>query len=455
MPTASGSPSAAITRPRAKPAIASSLGSDEPAATAASFAAVASAPSRSPWASRTSTDRSRKGAESTFSSPIAFSRRCRTAAAIAVSPRARYSDASAWVDSGSSSNPARSCSASSMRPWVDPELGELGGRVDAPRPQVGCLHRLQSLGEHPVGHLPVARGDEHLRAAGVAEPKHRDVVVRGDPSLDGLPPLLDALPIGGELARGDTDADHVPDHLEARHLAAGRGRERLVHLRHPRHNVAGRDLRVAEPNERRGLEVAVAEPPRRRDGFERVRSHLGGAIGSLGTGERQPALLRNTSCVPHHPLGPRVPARAHRRVPVGGRELAGEPERIRDRRTELARLAVGGVRALHVRDRPLGVLEPPERAAESLLGPGRRPLAQRTFEHRPRPRPVAGGKSLLSGEERIGRSVDRHDPDDGTKVALARTSVARRRIAAGWGGGASAMVRRPSGARRSCTPSAP
>ena len=60
------------------------------------------------------------------------------------------------------------------------------------------------------------------------------MVVRGDPPLDGLPPLLDALPVGGELARGDADADHVADHLEARDLAAGRGRQRLVHLRHAR-----------------------------------------------------------------------------------------------------------------------------------------------------------------------------------------------------------------------------
>ncbi len=37
------------------------------------------------------------------------------------------------------------------------ELGELSRRVYAARSQVGCLHGPQTLGEHPVGHLPIAR----------------------------------------------------------------------------------------------------------------------------------------------------------------------------------------------------------------------------------------------------------------------------------------------------------
>ena len=104
--------------------------------------------------------------------------------------------------------------------------------MDAPTLEVRVLHRLQTLGQHPVGHLPLARRDEHLRAARVAETEDGHVVVRGDPPLDGLPPLLDALPVGRELTCGDPDADHVADRLQPAHLPAGRRCEGLVDHRH-------------------------------------------------------------------------------------------------------------------------------------------------------------------------------------------------------------------------------
>lgn len=232
--------------------------------------------------------------------PIALSRRCRTAAAIAVSPRDWYSEASAWVDSGSSSKPTRSCSASPSRPCVTRSSASFAaGCTHRARRLAACIAR-KPLGQHPVGHLPLSRRDEHLRAAGVAEAEHRHVVVRGDPPLDRLPPLLDALPVGGELARRYPGAYHVADSLEGLHLTAGRSRERLVDLGHP-----GRDV------PRRAASIARVRVPR----------DLGRSLRPLGPGERQPCALGHVARVPQQTICPRAPSRANGRVTVRSREL--------------------------------------------------------------------------------------------------------------------------------------
>ena len=403
---AAGSPSAAH-HPTAREAAPSprAWGATTGAATASSLAAVASAPSMSSWASWTSTEQVQEGGgehvvvADRVQPAMQDGRRHRGLASRQVERGQRVGRLRELLE------PGEELFGLLEPPLRHPELGELGGRVDAPRPEVRVLHRLQTLGEHPVGHLPLARSDEHLRAARVAEPEHRHVVVRGDPPLDGLPPLLDALPVRGELARGDPDADHVADDLQARDLAAGRRRERLVHLRHARHDVAGRDLRVAEPDERRRLEIRVIEPSRRLERHRRVRCHLPGAS------ERSARVSDSQPCSGTSPASRSRPSAA-RTIPRSPRRSRRRPRTrgtARARSTAAARvsgLAVGGVRTLHVRDRALGVpnhqrARPSPSCAVGLASAFR---AQPRTPHEPLPTPHVSG---LSRHGRSGRARPR------------------------------------------------
>ena len=294
------------------------------------------------------------------------------------------------------------------------ELGELGGGMNAPSLHVGRLHRAKPLGQQTVSHLPLPRGDEHLGAACVAEPEHGDVVVRRHPRLDRGAPLLDALPVRRQLAGRDPDADDVPDRFQTPNLAAERGGERLVDLGHARLDRAGCDVGVAVPDQGRGLQIGVVEAPGHVERLCGVAIHLSRRGATLGSGQGEPALFGHVAGVTEQALGAGQPSSAHRGVAVRRAELPGEPERARGRLPHVGSLAEPGVRALHLRDRAVRIMQPPQRQTESLVRVCRRRELDRLLEGVSRSRPVAGCKCLQSGLEVVGPCADGH-PVDGVR----------------------------------------
>lgn len=220
--------------------------------------------------------------------------------------------------------------------------------MDAASLHVGRLHRAEALRQQPVGHLPLARGDEHLGAAGIAEPQHGDVVVRGNPALNRGAPLFDALPVGRQLAGRDPDADDVADRLQAPNLSAGRGGECLVHLGHADLDRAGRNVGVPVPDQRGGLEVGVTEAPSHLERRLGEAAHVLRRGGSLGAGERKPSLFGHLAGVAEQPLRSREPPAAHGVEAVRGTELPGEPERAGRGATGIRLFSIGRVRAFHL-----------------------------------------------------------------------------------------------------------
>ncbi len=289
-----------------------------------------------------------------------------------------------------------------------PQLRELRHGMGVDRGLRGA-GRLDGPRELRLGLLPAAEAHEHRAVVGPAQ----DVQVgRADAAVEAVrraDPLRGALELRDEGADGDRLAARVDGGLRAA-LAAERAGHGLVEQRDALGDVAERDPVGAELAHRAQLQVDVAVLPR---GGERLpREHLGapriaGLAGHRRPAERDPAAQRREALVLDEPRGPVHPALRRRDVPEARPVARDEPERDERGLHRLAAAAVRRVRALAQLERPVGVLQPPQRRAETRERLGGLPLGQRGLEAVASPRPLACREGLA---RRGQRSVGRHGP---------------------------------------------
>ena len=220
--------------------------------------------------------------------------------------------------------------------------------------------------------------------------------------------MLDPPPVRRQLARRDADADDVSDSLEPSDLAAGRGRERLVYLRHARLDGPGRDVGVTVANQSGGFEICVAEAPGDVERRLRVSMHVLWRGRALRASQGEPAPFRDVAGIAEKPIGASQPPAAHGFVAVSGTEFPGEPERTRRCMSGVRSIAEAGIRMLHVRDGAVGIVKPPQGQTQSLVRVCRRCALDRLLERGPSGLPVARCECLPSDLEVVRPCTDVH-----------------------------------------------
>ena len=263
----------------------------------------------------------------------------------------------------------------------EPQLRELrhGVGVDGRLRRAG---RLDGRRELRVGLLPAAEAHEHRAVVRPAQ----DVQMGGaDPAVEavrGADPLRSALELGGDGADGDRLAARVDGGLRSAALAAERPRHRLVEQRDALGDLAERDELGTELAHRAQLKVGVAVLSR---GVDRLpRQHLGAPrvarlAGHRRPAERDPSAQRREARLLDEPRGPVHPALCGRDVPETRAVARDQSERDERRLHRLVATPVRRIRALAQLERPVGLLQPPERGAE----PGERVGGRRVASCRP------------------------------------------------------------------------
>ena len=358
-------------------------------------------------ASRTSTDRVRKSGR-------ARSGRRSRPSAVAAGPRRPSPSLPREVERGQRvvTPAAPRTRRGAARPRSGPArcgLGELaaGGLIGAG----GCrLHGLQSLASIRSA-ISSCRGDEHLRAAGVAEPEHAtwlcEVSIPRPPAPTGrcvpvatsshaaMPMQITSRPPPGWRPR------HPSRPSGPRPPSPSRTRRRRWQPPRPSRTSAAAS-RSGSPNRARGL-----------DGLDACRpSRLGGSDRSARVSESQPCsgTSPRLATAPRLCVHPALTARSRRR-PASSR---GRARAHCDGRPELTHGAVSNVGAFHVRDRALGVLESTQRSAKALLRRVRSFRRSAPLERRPRDA-QSPTRALLPRRRADGRRRRSTCPNDAMK----------------------------------------
>ena len=402
------SPAATRTRPSARSPRACRSGAARRSPSSARRCARAPASSRSPCSISAATSSSTSAVAPTVSSPSAR-RRLRSSVVAAPATRrgrAGPTRARGWRPGAPRGRRAaarrrRPCPAPAAAPRAAHGVGVDGGLRRA--------GRLDGRRELRVGLLPAAEAHEHRAVVRPAQ----DVQMGGaDPAVEpirGADPLRGALELGGDGADGDRLAARVDGGLRsapsppsapaiASSSSATPSAIRPSVTSWAPSSLIAHSSRSTSPSCSRGVDRL----PREHLGAPRVA----GLAGHRRPAQRDPPAQRREARLLDEPRGPVHPALRGRDVPEARAVARDQPERDERRLHRLVAAPVRRVRALAQLERPVGLLQPPERGAEAGERLGALLVGQRGLEAVARPRPVA----CLEGLARRGqRSVGRHD----------------------------------------------
>lgn len=273
----------------------------------------------------------------------------------------------------------------------EPQLGQPRGRL-AGEVGLGVDAQLERSEQVPLGGLPLS-GVEQDRAAVGATGRIKVLVAEALlEGVGGVDPLQGVRELGGLGAAGDEVAAGVHDGVGSPGLAGQGGSHRLVEQ--------GRALLPAPLLDQGGpqlaegaqLQVGVAVPA---GGLARLgRPPLGGdRVGAvMGAQQRHPAGQRRQPSLLDHARGPGQPAPCDR-GPAQARAVGEvEPDGAHRRVRQVVAVAEGGIRALVVLHRGLGLTHPPEHVGEPRV---------RLCGRLPRERVLKGGPCAgpLSGRQ--------------------------------------------------------